>query len=151
MPLAHEARCITNILQHLGNGDFLARHAIRGFHLKHVRNPHPARIPAGKERRPCRAAHAVTRVEISKNQPALAQCINIGCRNIRGAKSANIPIAEIISENDHNIGFIGQRVCRTPHKCKRSKPARQTEPEVFEHISPQKIVQRSQGMSALYE
>lgn len=94
----------------VGDGDFAGRESPFGVREEDAsRTAHAAAdgIAAGQEGGPAGGADLRRDVEIGKAKPLGGHAIEMGCPDRRGAVAAEIAVAEVIGEDDDDVGPLG--------------------------------------------
>ncbi len=68
--------------------------------------PQAILVAASNQRRACRRAHGRVRVALQKSQSPRRDPINVGCAQIRASVAGYVGIAQIVGQNENNIGRL---------------------------------------------
>ena len=112
VPLAHHEGGVAGSAVRLGRGGDVGRELHRvagepGIAVRDVAHAGPMRVHAGQQRRPRRRAHR-RRVVVGEPQPALGEGIQVR-RGDLGAVAAEVAVAEVVGEDDHDVRRTGRR------------------------------------------
>jgi len=105
VPLAHHARHVARRLEPLRK-----RMGLRGQRPAEVLNAVAMLIPATHQRRAGRRAERSVRIRIGEAHPTLREPVNVRRRNVFATVGTDVGIAEIIGEDDDDVGFLLWRI-----------------------------------------
>lgn len=102
MPFSDNARRIAGLFQQFGNGDFIRMKALAGSPVEDISQINTLGSAAGHKSGPG-GRTAVVHVDAGKLHALLSQLVDVGCRNVFGAKASQIAIAEVVGKEKYDI------------------------------------------------
>ena len=104
MPLAGDAGRVPSLLEQLGHRRLAVGDAVLGAGAERAVDADPVGVAAGQQRRARGRANRLRDVEVGEPPPFARQAVEVRRHETLRSKTADVTIALVVSENDHNIG-----------------------------------------------
>ena len=117
MVLAELGRGVAEVFEYLGHGDGRILQALRGARHADLGQPRARDALAGDESRPAGGA-ALLGIVIGEKQPFIGQPVDVGRPETQQPLGigADIGDADVVAEDDHDVGFFRLRQNISRHK-----------------------------------